>query len=293
MNAPAVNFAPLVKSISIENLLAQRDGIRQRLIQAIGKLKEAEDIAERSGIADAVKYRGFNFILQGPDRYRDTELLDDDAVATVMKRLDANAWQHLLHESGIRTLMDATARKEWDDKIANADVPELTAENIKATFGMLYQNRGEIFERGVVKVFRDLSWCYKTNRPFAFGKRIVIRFLRHSVTGNGSSLGWPNDGVCNKLDDLLRVFSVLDGKPEPDHRGGFYHLLYGEDRRNQREVENAYMQVRSFRNGNGHITFKRPDLVTKMNQILAKHFPAMLPDDRHEEAVAFQPVRVA
>lgn len=292
MNAPAVNFAPLVKSISIENLLAQRDGILKRVAEAIASLKEAESIGETSGISGSVSYRGFDYIIQGPDKYRSTELLSEGALAEITKRLDANAWQHLLHESGIRTLMDAKARKEWDDKISEAQVPELTAENIKATFGMLYQNRGDIFERGVINAFKNLSWNYKTNRPFAFGKRIVITYLRHSVTGPGSSLGWPNHGKCDQLDDLIRCFHILDGKPEPDHRGGTYHLLYGEDRRNQRDVENAYLSFRSFRNGNAHVTFKRPDLVERMNKILAKHYPGMLPGDRHEDASEFEPVKV-
>jgi hypothetical protein len=32
-----------------------------------------------------------------------------------------------------------------------------------------------------------------------------------------------------------------------------------------------------FQKGSGHITFKRLDLVEKMNDIVAKHFPRMLP----------------
>lgn len=292
MNEAAVNFAPLVKSISIENLLAQRDGILKRISAAVELCKESAAIGEASGISGSVKYRDFSYILQGPDRYRHTCFLDEDAVAQITKRLDANAWQHLLYESGIRTLMDAKAREEWDSKIQNADVPELTADNIKSTFGMLYQNRGEIFERGVVNAFRNLSWCYKTNRPFAFGKRIVITYLRAEVKGGGSSLGWPNHVKCNQLDDLIRCFHVLDGKPEPDHRGGTYHLLYDENRKNLRDVENEYLAFRSFRNGNAHVTFKRPDLVAKMNAILAKHYPAMLPEDRHEEATEFEPAKV-
>lgn len=274
----------LVKSISIENLLAQRDGIVKRIGQAIEVLKEAAAIAEGSGIADAVKYRGFNYVLQGPDRYRDTELLGEKAIEVITKRLDANAWNHLLHESGIRTLMDAKARAEWDEKIEKVDVPELTAQNIQATFGMLYETRAEIFERGVINVFKALSWDYKTNRPFRFGKRIVVRYLRNQVTGgSGEGLGWPTQRHCDELDDLIRVFSVMDGKPEPDHRQGTYHLLYSNERRFQRDVEHEYMQIRSFRNGNGHITFKRLDLVEKMNRILAKHYPGALPYDKHAE----------
>lgn len=36
-------------------------------------------------------------------------------------------------------------------------------------------------------------------------------------------------------------------------------------------------EIKGFLNGNAHITFLRPDLVDRMNQILAKHYPNALP----------------
>lgn len=276
-----VNFGALVKSVSIDNLLQQRDSMLQRIGAAIDLLKEAEKIAEASGIADGERYRGFTFILQGPDRYRDSCLMDKDATEQVRKRLDANAWNHLMHESGIRTIMDAKAREDWQSRIDKLECPPLTAENIKATFGDLFASRGDIFERGVISSFKALSWDYKTNRPFRFGKRIIRQYLRNSVSGKGSGLGFPNSRACDELDDLIRVFHVLDRKPEPDHRQGVYALLSNAAVRNEQNVETAYLHIRSFRNGNGHITFKRLDLVEKMNRILAKHFPGALAHDPH------------
>lgn len=281
----------LVKSISIENLLQQRDAILERVQGAIATLKEAQSISEVSGISDEKRYRNFAYMLQGNDHYRRTDLLDEGALATIRGRMDACAWNHLMHESGLRTLMDAKARKEWDDKINEVKVPELTAENVRATFSNLYGSRQEIFERGVINVFKGLSWDYKTNRPFAFGKRLVLTWLRNKVTG-GTRYGWPNHGACDRIDDLVRVLHVLDGKPEPDHRQGTYHQLY-EEERTQQVIETPYLQIKSFKNGNGHLTFKRLDLVEKMNQILAKHYPAALPADRHEEAREFEAVKVA
>jgi len=34
--------------------------------------------------------------------------------------------------------------------------------------------------------------------------------------------------------------------------------------------------IRLFQKGSGHITFKRMDLVEKLNDIIAKHYPGML-----------------
>ena len=38
--------------------------------------------------------------------------------------------------------------------------------------------------------------------------------------------------------------------------------------------------VKGFKNGNGHLTFARPDLVDQMNQIIGRHFPGALPPAR-------------
>ena len=42
-------------------------------------------------------------------------------------------------------------------------------------------------------------------------------------------------------------------------------------------LENDYIHLTWFKNGNGHITFKRVDLVDHLNRIIAKHFPGALP----------------
>ncbi|MET3217387.1 UNVERIFIED_ORG: hypothetical protein ABIC48_005171 [Burkholderia territorii] len=185
-----------------------------------------------------------------------------------MRIIDIRGWDYLLSESGLRTFMDATAREQWSHQIAEGDVPELTADNIKATFTQLYGARGDMFERGVLQCFRRLSWNYRTNEPFRFGKRIIVRDLL--------SQGSTNHRITNELDDLIRVFSVLDGKPEPDHRHGAYFLISDARRERQTEAANSYFHLRWNRNGNGHLTFSRTDLVDEMHRILAKHCPNAL-----------------
>ena len=284
-----------VKSISIENLLNQRDGILTRVDTAIATLQEAQELARSAGIVGAISYRGFDYVIQG-EYNRHNGLLDEGAPELIRKRLDAMTWAHLMSESGLRTFMDAKARREWDEKISKLECPAATIDNVRATFGNMYDARGEIFERGVINCFKALSWDYKTNQPFKFGRRLVMRFIRGKITsarGGGTSLGYVNMRSSDELDDLTRVLTVLDGKPEPDHRDGWYSKLNHVNKTTDPDAENDYLRVACFRNGNGHVTFKRPDLVDRMNQILAKHFPAQLPADRHQEAREFEPVSVA
>jgi hypothetical protein len=97
--------------------------------------------------------------------------------------VDAAEWQYLMHESSLRSLMDAKARADWDRSISEGEISELTDANIRSTFQMLHDARGDIFERGVIACFKSLAWSYKTNLPPKFGKRIVITYPRNSVSG--------------------------------------------------------------------------------------------------------------
>lgn len=265
----------LVKSVSIDNLVNQRAAVVAKLTQGLELLREAADLAGAAhvGFPDiGMNCRGgrdFDHRVTGSYRESVAEL-----VTTAAKAIDATAWAYLMNESGLRTFMDAAARKEWDGKLYALDVPPLTVENITATFTALHDSRGDLFDRGVINCFRALSWNHKTNQPFKFGKRVILRFLLQPY-GNGSKR-WlaVNFDRTNRLDDLDRVFHLLDGKPEPDHREGWGKRINSNNKAG--ETEGAYFSVKWFLNGNGHLTFTRPDLVDKMNQILAKHHPNAL-----------------
>ncbi|KAB0107145.1 DUF4942 domain-containing protein, partial [Escherichia coli] len=41
--------------------------------------------------------------------------------------------------------------------------------------------------------------------------------------------------------------------------------------------EGEYFTVRGYQKGTVHIVFKRPDLVEKLNDIIARHYPGALP----------------
>lgn len=266
----------IVKSISIENLVNQREAVRARLEAARAALAEVDAIVSvinQGGQRHRSLYAGAAHLVCSRGDSHAFRLLGEDGVAAGMRAFDAEAWRYLMHESGLLTLMDSTAREQWSQTIADGNHPELTAANVKATFEQLYGARGDMFERGVIECFRRLSWHYKTNLPQKFGKRIVLTSL----------IGWNQYAKCNELDDLVRVMHVLDGKPEPDHRGGTSTLLsragigYGS---RTGSVETDYLAIRVFKNGNGHVTFKRLDLVETMNRIIAKHYPGALPEPK-------------
>ncbi len=240
----------LIPSISIAGLLQARDAVMDRVNEAMRLMNEAGEIAIAARIESPIH------VLTYADRYGLTKF---DEICR--KHLDASAWKLLLDESGMRSMLDATARKEWDEAIYSRKTAPLTREAIAGTFGQLIEDRGAMFDRGVIECYRGLNWDYKTNQGAAFGKRLVVK-----VYYNGS----------DKLDDLVRVMSVLDGKPQPDHRNGMWSLIE-KARQGSQAFETPYFTGRTFRNQNVHLTFTRMDLIDRMNGILAKHYGASLP----------------
>jgi hypothetical protein len=270
-------MSKLIKSVSIEALLSQRNAMVDRLRKAAALLTEVTELSQSAlGNDDAVPRL----------ECRRAHVSFPHGLDVMIRHVDAAAWNHLMAESGLRTLMDAEARAKWDSSIYERKVPELTRESIEATFRELYDARQVMFERGVVAAFRKLSWDYKTNNPCLFGKRIIVEYLLDTWANGGKRyVSGPSHGGANKLDDLIRVMSVLDGKPEPDHRQGSFHALnkaIGYDRPPTSEPIELHdlISVRCFKNGNGHVTFLRQDLVTRLNEIVAKHHSGALPPAR-------------
>lgn len=276
----------LVPSVSVDNLLQQRDAMAERAREAHRLLVEVGEL-HRAALEDHGHHYWDSELALAPHHRKgnvhgDFTDADGRGLEGYLRRIDASFWRLLFSESGLRSFMSADALRKWDEAVEKLEVPPLTRENVEATFRTMHAARGQMFEEGVVAVFRGLSWDYKTNNPVKFGKRIIMRYIcdpgRWTYVRSDSSA---------RLDDLLRVMHVLDGKPEPDHRRSAYRRLTEAWEKDRRAVADlGYFTVRGFQNGNAHLTFTRPDLVDKMNLIVARHFPGALPPARDAERAA-------
>lgn len=256
----------IIKSVCIDNFIEQRNAIFKRIAEAKQLLLEARQIATSIAIVNDGAYRSFESLLQGHRSYT-LDIIEKPTV--VSKRIDSACWRHLMVESGMMSFLDTKAREEWDKAILENEVIELNLDNIKSTFKNLYASRELMFERGIEELFRGLSWEYKTNVPVKFGKRII-----HKISwGRYES---PSSNACNKIDDLLRCFKILDAKPEEDYRRCFYIAMVNAFHNRDYGYEDDYLDVKIFKNGNIHILFTRPDLVDKLNKIIAKNHPNIL-----------------
>ncbi|EOF4707541.1 DUF4942 domain-containing protein, partial [Klebsiella oxytoca] len=164
---------------------------------------------------------------------------------------------------------------QWAKNLEEGDLPAISEANILSTFEQLHLNKQEVFERGIINVFRGLSWDYKTNNPCYFGKKIIVNNLvKYDKWRYSLSWGWRRD----QLADLERMLFLLDGKTIPDNRHDVTIRLMDFIRDNPllQVFGDDLFTIRLFQKGSGHISFKRMDLVDKMNNIVAKHYPGML-----------------
>ncbi|ELO7122643.1 DUF4942 domain-containing protein [Escherichia coli] len=198
------------------------------------------------------------------------------AMKAITRNLDRSIWRDLMKKSGMLSLMDAQAREQWYNSLEKDDIPAVSEANILSTFEQLHQSKGEVFERGVINVFKGLSWDFKSNNPCKFGKKIIATGLvKHDRWGFGLNWGWQRD----RLADLERMLVLLDGKPVPDNRADVTRRLsdHIHENRHSNRYEDEMFVIKYFQKGTAHIVFKRPELIDKLNNIIARHYPGALP----------------
>ena len=262
----------LICSTSIERIVTGRDAalsLIEILIQELDDISRLTssiggDVAEHWAMRQG---HSFDCWLMQPV---------DKAMPVITRNIDRSIWRDLMLKSGMLTLMDAEARSQWAKNLEEGDLPAISEANILSTFEQLHHNKRDVFERGIINVFKGLSWDYKTNHPCYFGKKIIVNNLvKHDRWGYSLNWGWRLD----QLADLERMLYLLDGKTIPDNRHdvSIRFMDFVRDNPHQQIFEDELFTIRYFQKGSGHITFKRLDLVEKMNDIVAKHFPGMLP----------------
>lgn len=199
----------------------------------------------------------------------------DKALPAIIRNIDRRIWSDLMLKSGMMALMDAQARDQWHKNQEEGDLPTISEANILSIFEQLHLNKMDVYERGIINVFKGLSWDYKTNSPCSFGKKIIINNLvAYNRWGFSLNWGWRRD----QLADLERMLFLLDGKHIPDNRGDISTRLMEHIRDNPAKYvyEDEFFSIRYYQKGTVHLTFKSLNLIERMNDIIAKHYPAML-----------------
>ncbi|WP_447879961.1 DUF4942 domain-containing protein [Serratia fonticola] len=200
----------------------------------------------------------------------------ETAMPVITRNLDRDIWRDLMKKSGMLSVMDAKARDQWYRSLEGDNIPAISEESIYGTFEQLHRDKGEVFERGVINVFKSLSWHYKTNSPCHFGKKIIVTNL---VSYNQWGFSLEHNYRRDQLADLERMLHLLDGKAIPDNRSDLTTRLYEHITANRQRAEvyeDEYFSIKYFMKGSAHIVLKKPELINRMNDIVAKYYPGVL-----------------
>ncbi|HGL4548731.1 TPA: DUF4942 domain-containing protein [Klebsiella aerogenes] len=260
----------VICSTSIERIVTGRNAALAQIETLIQQLDDISTLTHSIGGGKANEW--------GVRQYRyDCWLMDkpETAIKAITQNIDRSIWKNLMNKSGMLALMDAQARDEWYNSLESGDIPAISNANIVSTFEQLHQSKAEVFERGIINVFKSLSWDYKSNSPCMFGKKIIVDGL---VQYDRWGFHFRHGRRREQLADLDRMLNLLDGKPVPENRNDLSVRLDAHISKQHASVyEDEYVEIRYFQKGTGHIIFKRSDLIDKMNGIVARHFPATLP----------------
>ncbi|EEZ0999699.1 TPA: DUF4942 domain-containing protein [Escherichia coli] len=261
----------VICSTSIRHILAVRKSTLLQIDTLIRQLAEISAMTESIGGKTArdwamkQDFRCGCWLMEKPET----------AMKAITRNLDRELWRDLMQRSGMLSLMDAQARDTWYRSLEYDNFPEICEANILSTFEQLHQNKDEVFERGVINVFRGLSWNYKTNCPCKFGSKIIVNNL---VRWDRWGVHLNNGPQADRLADLERMLHLFSGKPIPDNRENItIHLDdHIQSVQGKEDYEDEMFSIRYFKKGSAHITFRKPELVDRLNDIIARHYPEAL-----------------
>lgn len=189
-----------------------------------------------------------------------------------------NAWRHIINLVGVRQIMGRKQIDAMDTNLEHGKVEPLTMENVRQLVDGLAQNSPEFAYEAVKEVFDFLRPGaadydhYKTNAKnarYELGTKVVIQRAVEVGFGGYKNQNYKVSHWRNQeLTSVDRIFHLADGKsmsaancynsplidaiqttPTYDGKG-----------------QTAYFKFTCYQNGNLHLTFLRPDLVTKLNR---------------------------
>ena len=249
----------LMRHIPIIALIAQYDAI----IAKTNIIFDNIDAVEKE-LIEAVddNYYSMDFYLRQTDRQ------------TQIRKIRKVFWRYACNKLQLYNLMSEKKRHEFDKQMENDELPEFTPENVHSTFQMLIDNVPSLIEdtiKEAFEIFRPHNSGHKTNTEFAVGKRVILTSMIDTFMFQGKrtspSLNYHYDQRLRIMDN---AFSLMDGKGPIKYPSDSITILKEAINNRQPECETTYFKYRWHMNGTLHISFKRMDLVQRMNEVGGK-----------------------
>ena len=195
------------------------------------------------------------------------------------------AWRKFIDDLHLREILSIEARNKLTKQLdtrqrgygSEQPLPPFTEENVFGFFEQTCANIPSLIKEALREVFKWLTpsqrWTgCKTSNEFKIGKKVVLCNVARLCYSGGLQVDYDRRA---QVDALGNALSMLDGKgvrkntcdKEQDRKlVGSYTDAWDHDWRQGLPYEDDYLTAKAFHNRNVHITFKRPDLIEKINQ---------------------------
>ena len=199
--------------------------------------------------------------------------------------IERQAWRSFIDDLHLREVLSIDARTKLDKQLDNhrrgygdnAPLPPFTEENAFGFFEQTCANFPDLIKEALREVFKWLTpsqrWTgCKTSDEFKIGKKVVLCGVASVCYSGGLQVDYDRRA---QVDALGNALSMLDGKgvrksrrdKEEDYKlTGSYTDAWNHDWKQDLIYEDDYLIAKPFRNRHVHVTFKRLDLIEKINQ---------------------------
>lgn len=256
--------------------------LQRTVADLVAEYEAKRDAAEETVAAfhDAVKAAEMGAAVQGAFAggifYRGAPSLSADGIkANLLK----SGWRAIYSRLQIDRVASAKDKRLFEQMLEDRnELPELTLETAKATFGKYILDPRANILRGLAEVFCDLDPAYRSHSKVKIGvKGLPKRVILSNVCGWGS---YGRD----KLRDILNAIARCRSEPILEHTEfaeiDALHSILGSQ---AGEVVMRGITVRKFMNGNAHVLFDKQTLL-EVNRALAEFYGDVLPDAEPAEA---------
>ncbi|MFY2764328.1 DUF4942 domain-containing protein [Arenimonas sp. MALMAid1274] len=244
--------------------LAARDSAIKLLRKALKLLDAAYLEAIQGGVA--IGWDEAVGLVQQHYRAGDASSLKP-AIAALQREMDIVAWRNALRDCGLWSATDVLDADRWEQIIRTQSGP--LEDGMQAPWlYVLHARSATTWDTGLPMFFRLMSWNKKANAPVLLGPTVEIRQFvdperRVSVSQKS-------------LDELWQWMSFLGGGPEVSKPNTVSKLCAEAISEGRREVDTDLMHVR-WTARNAVVSFKRPELVDRVNQVMLLLYPGALP----------------
>lgn len=193
-------------------------------------------------------------------------------IEAIKRELKKDAWKVIAKRLELRKFMSIADCRKFDDQLeAGTALPEIEEDTIWNFLQDVTSRLSDFKKEACKELFNTLRpWrlTHKTNEKnarFELGEKIILVGWVSRWMGDYYTTNHYRDDHFRQLDN---VFRLLDGKGiGQEYHGELATEIVRQTKNTGDYGETEFFRFNCFKNGNLHLTFKRMDLVQKLNEI--------------------------